>query len=407
MSQKFDPLYNPHAPEFIKSPYRSYQKLREKHPVYLTKFGFWVVSRYNDVKFVLSSKVFGKKFTNEFVRIFGPTVSDEPLMKLASNMMLLQDPPEHKYTREIAVRAFNKKTIANYEQMIQATVDELVANLLKMGKVDIVKDFAHPLPLMVICRMLGIEGKDREVFMKNLPLLNTLGQMFEPSTLTREDLNNLNNNATILTEYFSKFYEKYQQRKDNELISSFVESEKNDKISRDSVIANIILLFLAGYETTAKFIANALLSLYQNPEQLQLLKKEPSLYPQAVKELMRYESPMQISGRITLEDVEIDGKIIPKGETIIPLIGSANHDPEIYQNADELDLTRFEIRHMSFGGGIHLCPGEQLSYLETEIALRTLFEKIPHLKLMEIDHPSWQAKSALRGLNYLTAICGE
>lgn len=406
MNTTIDPLYNPYDPAFILDPYSTYEVLRKKQPVYLTAYGFWIVSRYDHVKNLMSNKSLGKRFTNEFVRMFGPEVSTEPLVKLANHMMLLQDPPDHKITREIAIRAFNKKTIAGYTGMIQATADELIAKLRDKSEFDIVAEVAHPLPLLVICRMLGIDGEDRDVFMQKLPVLNTLGRMFEPASLTRQDLNNLNDNAKLLTTYFSKFYDRYRDRQDNELISSFVQLEEENKISHDAVIANIILLFLAGYETTAKFIGNALLSLYRHPHQLTVLRKDPSLFPRAVKELMRYESPMQISGRITLEDVEIDGTKIPKGETIITLIGSANHDEQVFDNPGELNFLRPEIRNMSFGGGIHLCPGEQLSYLETEIVLRTLLQSFPDLQLMDIESPSWEEKTALRGLTQLIAKRG-
>lgn len=405
MSKQQDPLFNPLCPEFIKNPYATYKILRESHPVYLTSYGFWVVTRYNDVKFVLTNKKFGKKFTREFARLFGPDVYNEPVIKLANSMMLLQDPPEHKCTRELTVHAFNKKAINNFAPIIQTIADELIDSVEKKKEFDIIKDFADPLPLLTICRMLGITGEDQHDFMQNFSLLCTLGKMFDPTSLTRQDLDLLNNNATELITYFSHFYEKNKHKAENNLVYSFAELEKSEKVSREIVIANIILLFLAGYETTAKFIGNSLLALYQNSDQLLLLKKEPNLFPNAVKELMRYDSSIQISGRIVLEDTEINGIIIPEGQTIIPIIGSANHDPDIFDNPDKLDITRNNVSTLSFGGGIHLCPGKQLSYLETEIALRCLLNRLPNLQLLDIDNPPWQEKSALRGLVHLRAVC--
>ena len=168
--------------------------------------------------------------------------------------------------------------------------------------------------------------------------------------------------------------------------------------------ANIILLFGAGHETTVNLIGNGLLALHRNPDQLQLLKSDPSLMANAIEELLRYDSSVQVTGRTTLEDVdEIGGIPLEKGQTVVCLLGSANRDPAVYPAPGRLDITRRDVRPLSFGGGIHYCVGAQLARIEGEIAIGTLLRRLPNLRLSDVDHPDWRQTFVLRGLNKLPA----
>ena len=180
--------------------------------------------------------------------------------------------------------------------------------------------------------------------------------------------------------------------------------EAGDKLTNEELTANIILLFGAGHETTVNLIGNGLLALHRNPDQLRLLRDDPSLAPNAVEELLRYDSSVQVTGRTTLEDVdEIGGIPLPKGQSVVCLLGSANRDPAVYANPDELDIRRTDIRPLSFGGGIHYCVGAQLARLEGEIAINTLLRRLPNLSINNIEHPDWRQTFVLRGLNKLPA----
>jgi cytochrome P450 len=168
--------------------------------------------------------------------------------------------------------------------------------------------------------------------------------------------------------------------------------------------ANIILLFGAGHETTVNLIGNGLLALHRHPDQLRLLKSDPSLMANAIEELLRYDSSVQVTGRTTLEDVgEIGGIPLEKGQTVVCLLGSANRDPAVYPDPDRLDISRRDVRPLSFGGGIHYCVGAQLARIEGEIAIETLLRRLPNLRLSDVDHPDWRQTFVLRGLNRLPA----
>jgi cytochrome P450 len=191
----------------------------------------------------------------------------------------------------------------------------------------------------------------------------------------------------------------------DDLTTHLVQAEEaGDKLTNEELTANIILLFGAGHETTVNLIGNGLLALHQNPDQLRLLRDDPSLGPNAVEELLRYDSSVQVTGRTTLEDVdEIGGIPLAKEQSVVCLLGSANRDPAIYADPDNLDIRRTDIRPLSFGGGIHYCVGAQLARLEGEIAINTLLRRLPSLRIDDTEDPDWRQTFVLRGLNKLSA----
>lgn len=392
-------MYNPMDPEFIQNPYPFYAELRKNSPVYFSELGFWVVTGFKDSKYILQSKKFGKRYGDILISKFGAGIFEEPIIKLANNMMLLQNPPEHRSMREVIVKGFSTSRIKVLGLSIKNIVNDLIDNMITQNQVDLIECFAHRLPLRVICELIGIEKNEFNEFKHNVPLLSTLGRMFDPASLTREDMDMLNDNAKLLYSYFNNLC--HTKKSSDTLISLLLESESKSKINRETIVANLVLLFLAGYETTAKFIGNAIYVLFNNKDQLDKLRVDKKLFPLAVRELMRYESPIQISGRIAFEDVKISNTLIQEGDFVMPIIGSANRDPTIFFNPDKLDITRNESNSLSMGGGIHQCPGEILTYLEAEIALDALLDRIPNLQIKDINKPSWQKKSALRGLDYL------
>ena len=205
--------------------------------------------------------------------------------------------------------------------------------------------------------------------------------------------------------YFQRLFELRRREPGNDLTTHLVQAEEDgNKLTNEELTANIILLFGAGHETTVNLIGNGLLALHRNPDQLRLLKSDPSLMANAIEELLRYDSSVQVTGRTTLEDVdEIGGIPLEKGQTVVCLLGSANRDPAVYPDPDRLDITRRDVRPLSFGGGIHYCVGAQLARIEGEIAIGTLLRRLPNLRLDDVDHPDWRQTFVLRGLNKLPA----
>ena len=208
-----------------------------------------------------------------------------------------------------------------------------------------------------------------------------------------------------MAEYFHRLFELRRREPGDDLTTHLVQAEENgNSLTNEELTANVILLFGAGHETTVNLIGNGLLALYRNPGQLRLLKKDPSLIDSAIEELLRYDSSVQVTGRTTLEYVdEIGGISLEKGQSVICLLGSANRDPEVYSDPDRLDITRRDVRPLSFGGGIHYCVGAQLARIEAEIAIATLLRRLPNLQLDSIEHPDWRQTFVLRGLNKLPA----
>ncbi len=396
------PLFNPLSPDFIANPYSYYHRLRAVDPMHLTPFGFYAASRHADVATILRDKRFGKDFVGRMTRRFGPQVMDEPIYRSMSHWMLQQDPPDHGRLRGLVVRAFTARRVEDMRPRIQAIVDEIIDRVAPRGHMDLIADFAFRLPVIVICDMLGIPEDHREIFFGSS---RAGGRLLDPAPLTRAEIDEQNRYNLASAEYFRSLFELRRREPGDDLTTQLVQAEEEgNKLSNEELTANIILLFGAGHETTVNLIGNGLLALYRNPDQLRRLIDDPSLTPNAVDELLRYDSSVQVTGRTTLEDVDdIGGIAMPKGQSVICLLGAANRDPAVYADPDKLDIKRADIRPLSFGGGIHYCLGAQLARIEGEIAISTLLRRLPNLRLDNVDHPDWRQTFVLRGLNKLPA----
>jgi cytochrome P450 len=396
------PLFNPLSPEFIANPYPYYHRLRAVEPMHLTSFGFYVASRHVDVATILRDKRFGKDFVGRMTRRFGPQVMDEPIYRSMSHWMLQQDPPDHGRLRGLVVRAFTARRVEDMRPRIQAIVDELIDRVAPRGHMDLVADFAFRLPVIVICDMLGIPDDHREIFFGGS---RASGRLLDPAPLTRAEIDEHNRFNQASADYFRSLFELRRRQPGDDLTTQLVQAEEEGhKLSNEELTANVILLFGAGHETTVNLIGNGLLALHRNPDQLRLLIEDPALTANAIDELLRYDSSVQVSGRTTLEDVDdIGGIAMPKEKSIICLLGAANRDPAVYADPDKLDIKRADIRPLSFGGGIHYCLGAQLARIEGEIAIATLLRRLPNLRLDDLDHPDWRQTFVLRGLNKLPA----
>ena len=396
------PLFNPLSPEFIANPYPSYHRLRAVDPMHLTPLGLYVASRHADIALILRDKRFGKDFVGRMTRRYGPQILDEPVYRSMSHWMLQQDPPDHGRLRGLVVRAFTARRVEDMRPRIQRIVDEIIDRVASRDHMDLIADFAFRLPVIVICDMLGIPVDHREMFFASS---RNGGRLLDLAPLSSGEIAEQNAMNLASAEYFRSLFELRRREPGNDLTTQLVQAEEDgSKLSNEELTANIILLFGAGHETTVNLIGNGLLALHRNPDQLRLLKNDPSLIPNAIEELLRYDSSVQATGRTTLEDVDDVGGIpLPKGQSVVCLLGSANRDPAVYADPDRLDVTRTDVRPMSFGGGIHYCLGAQLARIEGEVAISTLLRRLPDLRLDDIDNPDWRQTFVLRGLNKLPA----
>jgi cytochrome P450 len=396
-----EPLFNPMSPEVIADPYPYYHRLRETDPVHRSALGFFVASRHADVAHILRDKRFGKDFVGRMTRRFGKEVMEEPVYRSMRHWMLQQDPPDHTRLRGLVVKAFTARRVEDMRPRIQEIVDATLDRVAERGHMDLIADFAFRLPVTVICEMLGIPKEEHEVFHMGA---RTGGRLLDPVPLSRAEIDEANAGSLMQAEYFRSLFELRRRQPGEDLTSQLVQAEEEGaKLSNEELTANIILLFGAGHETTVNLIGNGLLALARNPGQLALLRSDPSLIVNAIEEFLRYDSSVQLTGRTALEDVEVGGTPVAKGESVLCLLGAANRDPAVYPDPDRLDITRANIRPLSFGGGIHFCLGAQLARIEGEVAISTLLRRFPKLKLDNPETPDWRPTFVLRGLNRLPA----
>ncbi len=398
-----EPLFDPLSPDFIRNPYPAYERLRTTDPMHVTTYGAFVASRHAEVSQVLRDKRFGKDFVDRSIRRYGPDIMNEPIFRSMSHWMLQQDPPDHTRLRGLVVKAFTARRVEDMRPRIQEVVDQTIDAVIDRGHMDLIEDFAFRLPVTIICDMLGIPEDHREMFYKGS---RDGGRILDPVPLTPEEIAQANAGNAMAKMYFEQLFELRRRNPGSDLTTQLVQAEEGgNKLTNEELTANIILLFGAGHETTVNLIGNGVLALHRNPDQLALLKDNLSLMPNAIEEFLRYDSSVQLTGRAALQDIDdLGGKTIPKGESVLCLLGSANRDPAVYPDRpDRLDITRPNVRPLSFGGGIHHCLGAQLARIEAEIAIATLLRRLPDLRLDDANNPEWRPTFVLRGLKRLPA----
>ena len=398
-----DPIvFNPLDPAFIADPYPFYHRLRETAPVFKTPMGFWLLSRYDDITASLRDRRFGKDFAGNIQRKYGTDRMKEPAIANLSHTMLVVDPPDHTRLRGLVTKAFTARRVADMRVRIRKLVDEQLDRVADKGEMDVIRDIAHRLPVIVICDMLGIPEDHRAAFLVGS---SVSGRILDPVPMSQEELQQANVGTAMGNAYFDQLCDLRRRDPQDDLTTELVRAEESgDRLTAEELRANIGLLFGAGHETTTNLIGNGLLALHRQRDQWERLKADPALIPNAIEELLRFDSSVQMTGRATMTEVEIGGVTLPAGESVVQLLGAANRDPAQYSDPDKLDVGRQNIRPLSFGGGIHHCLGAQLARLEGELVFTALIERFPNLKLPEKDKPEWRRSFTLRGLSKLPAV---
>jgi len=390
-------LFNPLLPEFHADPYPFYKRLREKEPVHQSPMGFWVLTRYEDCVAVLRDARFGRE---EFQQMLSSVYGDDTEKPALPRSMLFRDPPDHTRLRALVSKAFTPRMIETMRDHIQAIVDRLLDRVQHAGRMDVIEDLAYPLPVTVICEMLGVPvGDHASIRGWSADIARSLDAIGLPSDQAIVERGRTSRRA--LADYFRRLVPERRGRPQQDLLSGLIAAEEQgDKLTQDEVIAMCLLLFIAGHETTVNLIGNGTLALLRHPDQLQRLRAEPALVGNAVEELLRYDSPVQRTARITNTEAEVAGQPMPKGTMVITALGAANRDPAQFPDPDVLDVARKDPRHISFGFGIHFCLGAPLARVEGQLALGTLLQRMPKLALDE-KNPEWRESSVLRGLKRL------
>jgi cytochrome P450 len=390
------------TPENIADPYPMYRQLREAAPVLeLPDANLVILSRYADVQTLLRDRRLGHDNFSGLSEAERAQQLANPAIANLMRTMLLQNPPDHTRLRGLVVKAFDARRMEAMRPRIRRIAHELIDAFVDRGAGDLKSLFTHPLPVIVICEMLGIPESDQAEFVQGTRIS---GRLIDPTPMTEQELAESNRNSLETQAYFEALCDDRRRNPRDDLTTALVQSEtEHGRLSREELTANIGLLFAAGHETTVNLLGNALIALYRNRDQLDLLRSNPALMENAVEEFLRYDSSVQLTGRNALEDAEIAGVALPRGRMVLTLLGAANRDPAVFPDPDRLDVTRERIKPLAFGGGIHLCLGAQLARTEAQEALAALFERLPNLELDDPHTPEWKQTITLRGVTRLPA----
>jgi cytochrome P450 len=393
-------------PAFLADPYPVFRQLRTTAPVWKAPFGRWFLTGYDDTALLLRDRRFGKGYEDPeaLVRRFGPTAMQEPAVVELTHMMLMRDPPDHTRLRGLVTKAFTARRIEALRQSIQDLTDRLLDKVIPLGRMDAIRDLAFPLPVLVICELLGIPKADRARFVTGS---SSGAALLNPTPPTRAELDTANAGTTESSSYFEALFEQRRRDPQDDLITQLVQAEEaGDRLTTAELRANVSLLFAAGHETTVNLIGNGLYSLLRHPDQWQILRDDPKLIPNAIEEILRFESPVQAVSRTVLEPIELGGMALEKNEMVVSLIGGANRDPAVFEHPERLDIARKDLRPLSFGGGIHFCLGAQLARIEAAVVFETIARRLPTLRLSDPDQPKWRPSFVLRGLTELPVAWG-
>jgi cytochrome P450 len=406
-------LPNPFAnPQLLADPYPLYAMLRQASPVFRAPVpghdgpGLWILTRHAEVHAVLRDARFSvDRRRAALVRAFRDRL---PVQLIegpgALRSMLFMDPPDHTRVRGLVSKAFTPRRAASLAPRIEALVDGLLADMAGRAEVDLIRDLAEPLPAVVIAELLGVPAEDHRLFRSwSSALVNAVGR--GPAGAADE----VQACVEPITAYLRDVIAARRRAPGDDLISAMIQAqEERDALSDAELLSTSFLLLLAGHETTTNLIGNGTLALLRHPDELARLRRGPELLEGAIEELLRFDSPVQATARIPLEDVVIGGQSVPKESLVMTVLGAANRDPAVFEEPDRLDLGRGDARqHLSFGFGTHFCLGAGLARLEARIAFRGLLDRFPRLALAGSEPPPRRPNFFLRGLASLPVALAD
>jgi cytochrome P450 len=385
---------DPFLPEHRPDPYPLYARLRELDPVHRSPAGPWVLTRHADATAVLRDP----RFSSHPGHLHGERPQVGP-RRLDTKVLLFLDPPDHTRIRSLVSKAFTPNRVRQLRPRVEALVGELLDRGEQQGSLELIADLAYPLPVSVICELLGVPAVERDQFRRWSSDASRL--LDRDIDLDEQAMERGTAAIAGFTEYFIALIGERRNQARDDLLSALIAAEEaGERLSWEELLSTIILLFLAGHETTVNLIGNGALALLCHPDQLERLRRDPAIGPSAVEELLRYDSPVHVTARIATTEVAVGGSAIEPGEQVIVLVAAANRDPAVFPDPDRLDLGRPDNRHLSFSAGMHYCLGAALARLEGEVALRELVRRFPRLELADPE-PAYRDHLVLRGLRSL------
>ena len=399
-------VFNPLDPAFRQDPYPVYSRLVREDPVHITPFGVKAFSRLTDCTAILRDH---KRFSSDDRNAGGVAPErnsgTDSIVSEEDRPFLFMDPPDHTRLRRLVNLAFTPRALESMRPRIQHLVDELVDAVEGKGEMDAIADLAYPLPVSVICEMLGVPREDEPQFRV---WSRILAGSLDPEVTVPVELQKEREQAVFDSrEYFRQLIAKRGDERPPDILSALLTAEEEgDKLSERELLSTCTIILIAGHETTVNLIGNGVLQLLRHPDQLAKFQERPGeLAPHAVEEVLRFDPPVQFDARTCIRQAEVGGVTINPGEFVMMLLGAANRDPEQFEDPDTFDITRGESdsaadRHLAFGFGIHFCLGQPLARVEGEIALRSFVQRFPNARLLD-ERPQYRAQITLRGLENL------
>ena len=386
----------------LADPYPFYHQLRTEDPVHFSDtLQTWMLTTYDDV----ATATGDARLSSDRMQFYLNPISAESRPGLASlceymsRWMSMKDPPDHTRLRGLVNKAFTSRSVDEMTPRIREISQNLITDLDDGGRADLIGQFAYPLPATVICEMLGIPSDEQTQFRQwssdIVAFSAGSGLLLEEASTSAQE------SQLALVEYCRRIIDQRRRQPQDDLISRLISVEQEGtQLNELELYAMCVQLFVAGHETTTNLIGNGMLALLQHPQDFEHLRTHPELLESAVEEFLRYDSPVQRAGRIVHEDLEIRGRGIEKGQSVMLMYGAANRDPDQFADPDRLILSRQPNRHLAFGRGPHFCVGAPLARLEAQIAFETIFSRLADIQLPD-GELRWRPSMAMRGLESL------
>ena len=393
--------------EILQDPYPTYARLHEEGPLHYLdvggKWAVWSIFSHAECSSIAKDARLSAKRAKQM--LLPLPLSRQPefseLARLLGLWLIFMDPPEHTRLRKLLNKGFSAAAVEGLRPQVEAIVDQMLKPLQHGSEIELMREFANPIPVRIILEMLGIPQELRDTF---VDWSRAIAVFRGSPNRTVEEARAAQDALIELTEFFRKTVAERRRNKGSDLISLLIDiEEEGEVLTEEELYAQCIALLFAGHETTRNLIGNGMYTLLQHPQETAELREKPEMIRSAVEEILRYESPVQFTARVLKEDIEVCGQQIRKGWTVLCMLGAANRDPKQFRDPNQLDLKRLNNQHLAFGAGLHFCIGAQLARLEGQIAILNLIQRFPEMKLTG-PRPEWAPTFGLRGLNSLSVI---
>jgi cytochrome P450 len=393
--------------EIVQDPYPTYARMHEEGPLHYVevanKWAVWSIFSHAECSSVAKDPRLSAKRAKQMLLPLPLSRQSEfsELTRMLSLWLIFMDPPEHTRLRKLLNKGFSAAAVEGLRPQAEAIVDQMLKPLQHGSEVDLMHQFANPMPVRIISELLGVPQALHGTFVN---ASRAIAAFRGNPNRTVEEARAAQDALIELTEFFRKTVAERRRNKGNDLISLLIDiEEEGEVLTEEELYAQCIALLFAGHETTRNLIGNGMYTLLRNPQQAAELRERPEMIRSAVEELLRYESPVQFTARVLKEDIEVCGQPIRKGWTVLCMLGAANRDPKQFKDPNRLDLSRLNNQHLAFSAGLHFCIGAQLARLEGQIALLNLVQRFPKMKLAG-PRPEWASTFGLRGLKSLHVI---